>query len=57
MNNEIAIGISTLPNKTGLIYKVLGTDVTLVKKLIRNFCSDVRQVVKYKPLPKEFPWR
>lgn len=57
MNNKIAIGISKLPNHAGLIIKILGHDVALVKQLIRGFCSEVRQIVKYRPLPQEFPWR
>lgn len=54
---QLAAGISRLPHRCGLIYKVLGCDTGKVKRLIRRFCSVVRQEVKGKPLPEEFPWR
>lgn len=53
----IAAGITRLPCQSGLIYKVLGREVAPVKRLVRAFCSQVRQVVKGMPLPDEFPWR
>ncbi len=59
MDNEkhICAGITHLPNNAGLLYKVLGRETTPVKKVVREFCSSVRQAVKGKPLPEEFPWR
>lgn len=54
---QIAVGITHLPNDAGLIFKVLGMEPGPVKKIVRQFCSTVRQVVKGKPLPEEFPWR
>ena len=54
---KLAVGITTLPNDAGLLFKVLGNDTGLVKKTIRDFCSKVRMAVKGKPLPDEFPWR
>ena len=54
---RLAAGITRLPNDAGLLYKVLGGETGPVKKLIREFCSSVRQEVKDKPLPAEFPWR
>ena len=54
---KIAAGITRLPNNAGLLYKVLGMEPTPVKKLVRSFCSLVRQTVKGKPVPEEFPWR
>jgi len=53
----VAVGITTLPNNAGLLFKVLGKDTGLVKRTIREFCSRVRMAVKGKPLPEEFPWR
>lgn len=53
----VAAGITRLPYGSGLIYKVLGREVAPVKRLVRAFCSQVRQVVKGMPLPDEFPWR
>ena len=55
--NHLAAGITRLPNNAGLLYKVLGMEPTPVKKLVRAFCSIVRQTVKGKPVPEEFPWR
>ena len=55
--NKLAAGITTLPNNAGLLYKVLGMEPAPVKKLVREFCSLVRQKVKGHPVPPEFPWR
>ena len=51
------IVLTRLPNDAGLLYKVLGEETAPVKRLVREFCSSVRQEVKGKPLPEEFPWR
>lgn len=56
-SSRLAAGITRLPNDCGLSYKVLGNDTGAVKRLVRRFCSDVRQCVKGRPLPDEFPWR
>lgn len=56
-NNELAVGISHLPNQAGLIFKVLGKETQPVKRIIREFGSVVRMQVKGKPLPEEFIWR
>lgn len=53
----LAAGISRLSDSCGVIYKVLGAETAPVKRLVRNFCSTVRQTVKGRPLPEEFPWR
>lgn len=53
----LAAGITHLPNRCGLLYKVLGEETGPVKRLVREFCSRVRTRVKGKPLPDEFPWR
>lgn len=50
-------GITRLPNKAGLLYKVLGSEPGPVKLAVRQFCSSVRQAVKGVPIPEEFPWR
>ena len=57
LNRKIAVGITHLPNNCGLLFKVLGAEPEPVKKIVRKFCSLVRQEVKGKPLPEEFPWR
>lgn len=54
---RIAAGITHLPKGAGLLFKVLGMETGPVKKVVREFCSKVRQQVKGKPLPQEFPWR
>lgn len=56
-DEKIAAGITYLPNDAGLLYKVLGMEPGPVKKIVREFCSLVRQKVKGKKLPPEFPWR
>lgn len=54
---RLAAGITRLPNDSGLLFKALGQETTPVKELIRRFCSSVRNEIKGKPLPEEFPWR
>lgn len=54
---DLAVGISYLPNNCGLIFKVLGKETQPVKKVVRQFCSIVRMQIKGKPLPEEFVWR
>ena len=54
---NIGAGITRLPNNSGLLYKVLGMEPGPVKKMVREFCSTVRLVVKGKKMPEEFPWR
>lgn len=54
---KLAAGITHLPNDSGLLFKVLGMEPGPVKKLVREFCSLVRQEIKGRPLPEEFPWR
>lgn len=56
-SRKLACGITRLPNNAGLLFKALGMEPGPVKKLVRNFCSTVRQAVKGKPFPDEFPWR
>ena len=53
----VAAGIARLPEGAGLLYRVTAPETAPVKRLIREFCSTVRQTVKNKPLPEEFPWR
>lgn len=56
-DENLAAGISHLPNRAGLLYKVVGPETGPVKKLVREFCSKIRTEVKGKPVPAEFPWR
>lgn len=55
--NRIALGITHLPSKAGLLVKVLGMEPGPVKKLVREVCSKVREAVKGVPMMEEFPWR
>lgn len=54
---KLAVGITRLPNDAGLLFKVLGEEVWMVKHVAREFCSQVRMAVKKHRLPNEFPWR
>lgn len=54
---ELAVGISYLPNHCGLLFKVLGKETSPVKEFVRQFCAIVRMQIKGKPLPEEFMWR
>lgn len=56
-DTRTAAGITRLPNGCGLLYKALGDETGPVKRLVRKFCSAVREEVKGRPLPEEFPWR
>lgn len=56
-NNHTALGITQLPSQAGLLIKILGMEADPVKKLVRKCASQVRIVVKGKPMPQEFPWR
>lgn len=52
-----ALGVTRLPNDSGLLVKILGMEAQPVKRAARAVCSLVRQTIKGKPLPEEFPWR
>lgn len=54
---RLAAGITSLPNESGLLFKVLGMEPGPVKKLVREFCSTVRREIKGRAVPPEFPWR
>lgn len=53
----VAVGISYLPNRCGLVFRVLGRDTQPVKRIVRRFASTVRMQVKGHPLPEEFVWK
>lgn len=57
ISERMAAGITKLPNNAGLLFKVLGMEPVPVKKIVRKFCSTVREVVKGMPVADEFPWR
>lgn len=54
---ELAAGITRLPNGCGVQYKILGNSSDKVKRTIRRFASAVRHRVKGHHLKDDFPWR
>ena len=56
-DGRLAVGITRLPNDSGLLLKVLGMETGPVKAKVREFGSTVRQAVKGCPLMPDFPWR
>ncbi len=57
VERQLAAGILRLPNDCGLVYRVVGAETEAVKRAVRKFCSTVREEVKGRSLPAEFPWR
>lgn len=57
MGHRVAVGISHLPNGCGVICRIMGDDSADVKRRLRDICSTVRECVKQRPMPAEFPWR
>ncbi len=57
LQNRTAAGALLLEGDCGVEYRVLGHGTMAVKHLIREFCSQVRTLVKGRPLPNEFAWR
>ena len=57
LGEQLAAGVSYLPNNAGLIYKVLGMESEPVKLKVREFWKLVRQEVAGKLVPDEFIWR
>lgn len=56
-NGSLAVGITRLPNRAGLLFKVMGMETQPVKKAVREFASTVRMAVKGHQLLPDFPWR
>lgn len=56
-DERLAAGITRLPNNAGVLFKVLGMETGPVKKIVREFCSTVRETVKGIKVAEEFPWR
>ena len=56
-DSDMAVGVSHLPNGCGLICRILGRESSDVKRRLRSICSTVREQVKARPMPDEFPWR
>jgi urease accessory protein len=54
--NGIAHGVSRLPHDAGLVFKVLAMESAPVMETIRQFWSEVRQVVVGPRVPDNFLW-
>lgn len=54
---QIAYGATLLPNKAGIIFKVLGVDTIKVKAVIREFWKISREEIKGKTIQDQFLWR
>jgi urease accessory protein len=57
LDEQIAAAVSRLPNQAGLVYKILAKESPPVAAKVREFWAVVRDVVKGKPIKKEFLWR
>lgn len=57
LEEELAAGVSVLPNGAGLLYKVLGMETAPVQARVREFWNTVRMVVLGKPARAPFLWR
>lgn len=52
-----AVGVTHLPMESGLMCRIITKGSDRAKKIVRELCSIVRQEIKGRPLPAEFPWR
>jgi urease accessory protein len=57
LKEQIASGVSRLPNEAGLLFKVVGMETAHVRAQVRNFWSLVRPEVTGAPIMREFLWR
>ena len=57
LKEGIAWGTSDLPNKAGLLFKVLGHESGPVARKVREFWTVVRRAVKDRPVPDVPLWR
>ena len=57
IKEQLASGLSRLPNDAGLVFKVLGADVKVVRDRIYEFWAVVRKVVRGAGLPPPYLWR
>ncbi len=57
VKEQLASGLSRLPNDAGLVFKVLGADVKVVRDRIYEFWTVVRKVVRGAGLPPPYLWR
>lgn len=54
---KLALGVTRLPEKAGLLFRVLGMEPQPVKKIVAEIRSLTRMAIKGKPIMPEFPWR
>jgi urease accessory protein len=53
----VAFGVSRLPNKAGLIFKILGRETEVVKAKVRDFVAVARKEVTGRNMRPRFFWR
>lgn len=56
-SEEYCYGISTLPAESGVVFKILANDTSIIKKHIRNIWARTRKVVLDAELPPPFIWK
>jgi urease accessory protein len=56
-DTPLAAGVNRLPNRAGLLYRVLGMETEPVRAAVRQFCAQARQVVVGRATPPPFRWR
>ncbi|EMQ2227010.1 urease accessory protein UreD, partial [Citrobacter freundii] len=54
---DCCYGMSTLPAESGLIFKILANDSSIIKKHIRTVWATTRKVVLNAELPAPFIWK
>lgn len=57
ISDEAMAGLTTLHEECALRLTVLGMESGKVKRIVRDFCSLARQIIKWRRLPEEFVWR
>lgn len=56
-SNECCYGMSTLPAESGLIFKILANDSSIIKKHIRKVWAVARKKILNAELPPPFLWK
>ncbi|WP_270562396.1 urease accessory protein UreD [Citrobacter portucalensis] len=56
-SKDYCYGMSTLPAESGLVFKILANDSSMIKKYIRKVWATVRKVVQEAELPSPFIWK
>ncbi|HFW3544482.1 TPA: urease accessory protein UreD [Salmonella enterica subsp. diarizonae serovar 61:l,v:z35] len=56
-SKDYCYGMSTLPAESGLVFKILANDSSMIKKYIRKVWATVRKVVQEAELSPPFIWK